>query len=150
MATRSSFIVVERDMIVPVAVALAISLGMVVLGIVGELLGWWNETGQLLAVVGIAATALTFLITLLIGATRKDVRALGTGVRADVKAVGGDVRQVGEDVRQLGDGVRHVGSQVEKVDEDIVGLRADVRAGNAQVVGLLTQIRDRLGPGSPR
>jgi hypothetical protein len=102
---------------------------MIVLGIcilalagVGEVLGWWNDAGETLGIIGVVVTGLGVLLSLLVGSTRAQVASVSDGMRQ----VSGDVRQVGEDVREV---------------------RSEVRAGNAKldhVVMLLTQIRDRL------
>lgn len=139
MNAQTHSITVDRDILVPAAIGIAFFLSMAILGIVGELLGWWNQEGYLLAVTGIAATALTAIFTLLVGATKDQVRDTGAGIRDEIHATRTEIR----------DEVRGTREEVRGTREEVRGARQDIVEGNRKLdvhTELLTQIRDRLPP----
>jgi hypothetical protein len=62
------------------AVGALIGLGMVVLGLVGEVLGWWNDVGEILISLGGFISVLLGLVTFLLGATKGQVRTIANGI----------------------------------------------------------------------
>lgn len=106
-----------------------------IVGVTGELLGWWNDLGVLIIALGLPQLLLGAALTVILGAGRTQVRVIGH----DVRHVRDEVRRVGEDVRQVGEDVRQVGQEVRGTRHEHGG-RLDA------IIALLTDIRDRLPP----
>lgn len=61
----------------------ALGLLMVVIGLVGEYRGWWNDAGEVLVSFGTVASVATGVIALLINATKGQVERVADGVEAN-------------------------------------------------------------------
>lgn len=104
-----------------------IVLGLFTLGValVGELLGWWNDFGELLGVLGLVGAGIGLAITVLLSATR------------------GQVTNVGNQVERVGSKVEEVGAKVEQVGVKVDGTNARLDPHTA----ILEDIRDLLRRG---
>lgn len=130
---------------------MVISFLVAALGVVGELLGWWNEIGELLMTTGTVGG-------LVLGATS----IIGNASRTQVEAVAGGVAQANQQLGKLDtiDDRLHTLDEIEAglgmldkldtldaIDSDLdkVHVQLDQQTGVLdQQVGRLTQIRDRL------
>jgi len=65
---------------VPFIIMALVGAAMVVVGLVGEILGWWKDTGVMLIDQGVIVSVFGTGITLLLGATRQQVRGIASGV----------------------------------------------------------------------
>lgn len=104
-------------------------LGMWFVGWLGEQLGWWNDIGEVLVGVGRIAGLGLAAVTVLIGATRSQVRATNEAVQTTKDAV----HETEDAVHETKDAVHETKDAVEangaKLDQQTVILR---------------EIRDRL------
>lgn len=95
--------------------------GMAILGIVGELLGWWNDIGEVLTIIGT------------LGGLMLSGAGLSTGASE-------------EQVSRVHQAVVDNGEQLEKLDNlDAIQLELDRQTGVlGEQLSVLTDVRDRL------
>lgn len=115
-------------------IGMVISFLVAALGIVGELLGWWNDTGEVLATVGSLAGILLGTVSILANASQSQVAEVASGVQHATEALdetNGKLDKLEKlDKLDTIEGKLHT---LDDIDEDL-----------GQQVDLLTQIRDRL------
>lgn len=98
--------------------------GMAILGIVGEVLGWWNDIGEVLTIVGTLGGLLVAWTALAAGSTEEQVDRVHRAVVDN-----------GEQLEKLGD--------LEKLD--VIQLELDRQTDVlGEQLSVLTQVRDRL------
>lgn len=116
---------------------------MALVGFVGELLGWWNDVGEVLMGVGTAGGALLGGATLVVGSSRSQVEATREAVESTRNAVE-STRDAVESTRDaVGSTKDAVGSTREAVESN--GAKLDsVDAELSQQTRILAEIRDRL------
>lgn len=126
-------------------IGMVISFLVAALGIVGEILGWWNDIGELLTTTGT-------LGGLILGATS----IIGNASRTQVHGVATEVHSVADGVERANETLGETNAKLEKLDTidakldklddlDQVQLELDKQTGVLdRQVGLLTEIRDRL------
>lgn len=95
--------------------------GMAILGIVGELLGWWNEIGEVLTIVGTIGGLIVSWAALSAGATERQVDRVHAAVVDN-------------------------GDKLQKLDElDAIQLELDRQTGVlGEQLSVLTDIRDGI------
>lgn len=95
--------------------------GMAILGIVGEVLGWWNDVGELLTTVGTLGGLIVSWTSLTAGSTEAQVDRVYQAVVDN-------------------------GEQLEKLDSlDAIQLELDRQTGVlGEQLAVLTDVRDRL------
>lgn len=110
---------------------MVIFFGMAILGIVGEIFGWWNDVGEVLTIVGTLGGLFVGVATLSTGSSEEQVERVHHAV------VENGVRLEGIDA-QL--------DQLEKLDElDAIQLELDKQTGVLDdQLGVLKQVRDGL------
>lgn len=99
-------------------IGMILSFLVAALGVLGELLGWWNDIGEVLATVGSLSGIVLGTVSILANASQSQV--------ADVA-----------------EGVEQANETLEAIDDDLDKL-GDIDAGLGRQTDLLTQIRDRL------
>lgn len=107
----------------------------------GQMLGWWNDVGQILITVGTIVGALAGTVELVSGASLARVEAVQAdvgGVREAVSGVREEVGGVRRDVGNVHEAVEANGDQLGKLE----GLDDIEHALNEQT-SVLEQIRDR-------
>lgn len=84
------------DFVHRVLIALMVlGFGMAILGAVGEVLGWWNDIGEVLMTVGTILGALTGVMALLGGASEATIQSLRNDVGDVHDAVIGNGEKLG-------------------------------------------------------
>lgn len=120
-----------------------IGLGMVILSLVGEHLGWWNDIGEILLSFGTLLSVLTALVALVMGATRGQVRQASDAILENNTKLGTIDRKLDTANSRLGtiDGKL---DKLEKLDDlDRVQVELDTQTGVMdRQVQVLEQIRD--------
>lgn len=122
---------------------------MVLIGIVGELLGWWNDLGEVIVTIGSILGILLTTGSLLLGAGRKQVGQMDGRLRAVHGAVTDNGRTMTSVDRRLISVDRRLISVDGKLDKleslDVVQAKLDAQTGVLGVqLSVLEQIRDRL------
>lgn len=135
------------DFVHRVLIALmVIGFGMAALGLIGEILGWWNDVGQILMTVGTVVGAGAGLVELVGGASEATVEAVREDLGTVDEAVGevhgavGDVHEAVGDVEgAVGDVQAAVGGVGEKLGTlDAIEVELDTQTS------VLEDIRDGL------
>lgn len=108
----------------------AMGVAMVVVAAIGELLGWWNDLGIVLGLLGVAVT----LAVGLPAASRFQVREVG----GELQGVAGGVDRLQRTSDRIDANTQHIQGNTEAIP----GIKADT----SQTVALLREIRDRLPP----
>lgn len=132
--------------------ALLITRGMMVAGlllaivaIVGELLGWWNDVGEILLAIATIVGTLGGVASLIIGSSSEEVRTVHETVQengATLRSVDGKLDKldaIDEDLDKL--------DKLDAIDDDLdkVQVQLDTQTGVlGRQVDLLTEIRDRI------
>lgn len=106
-------------------IGMILSFLVAALGILSEFLGWWNDTGEVLATVGSLSGLVLGTISVLANASQSQVAG------------------VAESVEGVADGVERANETLEAIDDDLDKLD-DIDAGLDRQTDLLTQIRGRL------
>lgn len=106
------------------------------LGILGELLGWWSDTGERLTTLGTVVGVLVGVIALILNATRGQVHAVATGVVESNRKVDAVRGTLGVMSGQLGSMNGKLDSMNGKLDS--MGVKLD------RQTDVLVEIRDRL------
>lgn len=113
----------------PHIVGIASLIGFVT-AVAGELLGWWDEFGDLLGLASVVGGAVSLVTT----ASRKQVNKEGQTTRGEIRGLRTEVREGFED---LGHDVR---TGLGAVGRDL----QSVRDAQSEQTGLLSEIRDLL------
>ncbi len=113
-----------------------------ILAIVGELLGWWNDVGELMLTAATVLGAIGGLTALIIGSSSDQVHTVHHAVQengATLRSVDGRLQSVD---RKLGS----VDGKLGKLDElDVIQAELDQQTGAMdRQLEVLGQIRDRL------
>lgn len=133
-------------------VGMVISFLVAALGIVGELLGWWNDVGEVLTTVGTLTGVLLGTFSVFSSASEDQVSDVAAGVAQANRTLG----RIDEDLDRLDtidgklDQLETIDGKLDTLDAidddlDKVQVQLDKQTGVLdQQVGLLTEIRDRL------
>lgn len=118
------------------------------LGLLGELLGWWNDVGEILMRAGTGAGTLGGLATLVIGSSSEEVQAVHEAVEDNGETLDSvDDKLADVDVK-LGsvDGKTDKLDKLDKLDElDVIQAELDAQTGALdRQLEVLGEIRDRL------
>lgn len=119
---------------------MVLGFGMALVGVVGEVLGWWNDVGQTLVTVGTIVGALAGTVELVSGASEGTVEAVREdvgGVREALGSVRAEVGGVREDVGEVHDAVEANGEQLGKLET-----LDDIQRALDKQTGVLEEMRD--------
>ncbi len=137
----------DLDRLYHLMIALSlVGLAMVILGLVGEHLGWWNDVGEVLLSFGTLISVLTALVALLVGSTRGQVRRAGDAVlsnNAKLDTANDRLVTIDGKLDKL-DSMDTKLDKLEKLDElDTIQAELDAQTGVLdRQVRILEQIRD--------
>lgn len=118
----------------------ALGFGMAILGAVGELLGWWNDVGQILMGAGTLLGVVMTAASVTTGASHEQVEVVQAGVETThdkLDSMDGTLDSV--------DGkLDSVDGKLEKLDElDVIQAELDAQTGALdRQIEVLEQIRD--------
>lgn len=127
----------ERAILISKAVMWAgILLGIV--AIAGEILGWWNETGEAMLTVATVLGAVGGLMALVVGSSSEEVRTVHHAVQENGETL--------DSVDTKLDKLDTIDVKLDKLDElDVIQAELDRQTGALdRQVEVLGQIRDRL------
>ncbi len=110
------------------------------LGLVGELLGWWNDIGEWSMAVGMFLGVLTAVIAVMIGSTRGQARRIADAVLDN----NGKLDEANGKLDRTNEQLFHIDGKLEKLDTlDVIQVNLDHQTGvMGRQVQLLTAIRD--------
>lgn len=120
-----------------------LSLGLVVLGLLDERLGWWNDVGEVLISFGTVASVATAVVALLVNATKGQVHRVADGVEDNGEKLDHVVQGTqtnGEKLDRVIEGTEANGDKLDVLHEDLASVDEHVEAQH----DVLLQIRDRL------
>lgn len=123
-------------------VLMVLFFGMAILGIVGEIRGWWNDVGEILTIVGTLGGLFVGAATLSTGASKRHLNA----VQAAVVDNGTRLEANGDKLETLDTIDAKLGTMDGKLDQlDKVQLELDRQTGVlGEQLSVLTEVRDRL------
>lgn len=118
---------------------------MFLLGLVGELLGWWNDVGEILIQVGTGAGAFGGLATVVVGSSSGEVRAVHEAVEDNGETLHSVDGKLDSADGKL-DSVDGKLDRLEKLDDlDVIQTELDTQTGALdRQIQVLGEIRDRL------
>lgn len=109
------------------------------LGLLGEVLGWWNDTGELLLSGGTLLGIATAVLALVINATKGQVRRVADGVASN----GSKLDTVNGKLDSMGNQLDSMDSKLDKLD--VIQVELDRQTGVMdRQLAVLGEIRDRL------
>lgn len=125
------------------------------LGLVGELLGWWNDIGEWSMAVGTLLGVLTAVIAVMIGSTRGQARRIADAVldnNGKLDQANGKLDQANGKLDRTNEQLFHIDGKLDQLDRlekldtlDVIQVHLDQQTGVMdRQVQLLTAIRDRL------
>lgn len=127
----------------------AIGFLVAILGIVGELLGWWNDVGQLLTTLGsVAGLALTGS-GIVLNADRGQAQAILDGqstTHDQLASMDARLESVDGKLESMGGKLDSVDGKLDKLDElDVIQAELDRQTGALdRQIEVLEQIRDSV------
>lgn len=129
-----------------------LGLAIAVVGVIGELRGWWNDVGELLISFGTVASVATAVVVLLIYATKGQVHRVADGVEGNgvkIEAMhqdlGGKIEAMHQDLGgKMGAMHQDLGGKMEAMHQDLGGKLDTVHQDLVNQHDVLIQIRDRL------
>lgn len=153
MADAHLVIRVNLDRLYHLLLALTlVGVGIIVVALVGEYLGWWREWGETLAIIGVVITVGIGALTLLVGATRGQVKLMAAAVldsnrKQDVALAKHDETnaKLDEANAKLDDGNAKLDGANAKLD-GVNGKLDEHTHLLREQTEILRQIRDRPGP----
>lgn len=115
------------------------------LGLVGELLGWWNDVGELLMQVGTGGGAIGGLAALVIGSSSEEVQEVHEAVEDNGRTLD-SVDDKLDSVDGKLDKLDSVDGKLDKLNElDVIQAELDAQTGALdRQIRVLGEIRDRL------
>lgn len=133
--------------------ALLITRGMMVAGvllaivtIVGELLGWWNDLGEMMLGLATVLGTLGGVASVIIGSSSEEVRRVHDAVKGNGSVLGsvdGKLDSVDGKLESVDGKLDSVDGKLDELD--VIQAELDQQTGVlGEQVGLLRQIRDRL------
>lgn len=141
MAAANVVRAMDREFL-PFLAYMLMGVAMMVLGVAGELLGWWNDLGENLVLSGAIQLALGALLTYLFGASRKQVAVLTAETRSGFREVNERLGSVDEHLGSMDQRLGSVDQRLGSVDQRLGSIEGKLDEGN----GILREIRDRLPP----
>lgn len=120
-------------------VLMVIFFGMAILGIVGEILGWWNDIGEVLTIVGTIGGLFVGAATMSTGASEKHLNE----VQAAVLDNGTQLKKNGTQLEENGATLGTIDGKLDKLDKVQVELDRQTGVLDEQL-SVLTEVRDRL------
>lgn len=137
---------------------------LLVVSVVGEYLGWWNELGEVGAVIGTVATGIGIALSVLLNATKRQVRRAAQGIEDNrlelreanrrLETLGGDTGRANEKLDHANEKLDHANQKLDRIDAGVAEANvkhdvtnqalAAIAATLAAHTGLLREIRDRL------
>lgn len=129
----------------------ALGLLMVVLGVVGEYRGWWNDVGEALISFGTVASVATGVIALLINSTKGQVSRVADGVESNGDKLDRIGASHGEKLDQVVEQSESNGQKLDRIEtnhgEKLDHVIEATQTTNEHLENqhdVLVQIRDRL------
>lgn len=113
-----------------------------IVGIIGALLDWWNEVGEVIITVGTLAGTIGAFVSIGIGSSRDQVQT----VHAAVHAKGSTLGSMDGKLDSVDGKLESVDTKLDKLEDlDTIQAELDHQTGVLDTqVSRLTQIRDRL------
>jgi hypothetical protein len=118
-------ITMERDML-PFVLMFLLGVALIIVGQVGEHLGWWDDLGLWTTGAGLLLSVVALGVGLLFTATKPQAAAIAVAVHTGNRMLGDNNRVLGEQHRTLADMRQEHGAKLDRVTD------------------LLRDIRDRL------
>lgn len=148
----SKVVDVIRRLQLPFIVLAIIGAIELTVGIVGELLGWWNDFGELISVSGLAQLAVGVVVTWAFGASRVQVRKVleELGLLRPMNERLGRVAAKLERLEPMDQKLERLEPMDQKLERlEPMDRKLDAMVGEQQTTNaLLREIRDRLPPPS--